>query len=174
MGKSRGAAQLVMHTNGEGLVISHVRKAFRSLVAVDDLTFEVPRGSMFGLLGANGAGKTTTLRMVLNILTPDAGAITWNGVDAARVPRESFGYLPEERGLYPKMKTGEQLVFLASLNNLSTAEATRRAREWLQNVGLEHEWNRKVEELSKGNQQKVQVLAAILHDPDLMLLDQPV
>src|SRR5438094_10555453 len=102
MAKSRGAAQLTMHTNGEGLVISHIRKAFRNLVAVDDLTFEVPRGSMFGLLGANGAGKTTTLRMVLNILSPDAGAITWNGQIVADVARPTFGYLPEERGLYSK------------------------------------------------------------------------
>jgi ABC-2 type transport system ATP-binding protein len=156
-----------------GLELRGVRKAFRDLVAVDDLTLTVPAASMFGLLGANGAGKTTTLRMILDILTPDAGTITWNGVEAARVPRNAFGYLPEERGLYPKMKAGEQLVFLASLNNLPTAEATRRAREWLQRVGLEDAWDRKVEELSKGNQQKVQVLAAILHDPELMLLDEP-
>src|SRR5438552_15268406 len=112
-----------MQTEGTGLVISHVRKAFRSLVAVDDLTFEVPRGSMFGLLGANGAGKTTTLRMVLNILTPDAGTITWNGKPAAEVPRGTFGYLPEERGLYLKMKVGDELVFLASLYGISIAEA---------------------------------------------------
>src|SRR5437868_12351492 len=104
-----------MHTNREGLVISHVRKAFRSLVAVDDLTFTVPRGSMFGLLGANGAGKTTTLRMVLNILSPDAGTITWNGVPASHMPRNTFGYLPEERGLYLKMKVGDELVFLSGL-----------------------------------------------------------
>jgi ABC-2 type transport system ATP-binding protein len=156
-----------------GLELLGVRKAFRDLVAVDDLTLTVPAASMFGLLGANGAGKTTTLRMILDILTPDAGTITWSGVEAARVPRSAFGYLPEERGLYPKMKTGEQLVFLASLNNLSTAEATGRAREWLGRVGLEDAWDRKVEELSKGNQQKVQVLAAILHDPELMLLDEP-
>src|SRR2546423_10345223 len=141
-----------------GLELRGVRKAFRDLVAVDDLTFTVPTASMFGLLGANGAGKTTTLRMVLNILTPDAGTITWNGVDAARVPRNAFGYLPEERGLYPKMKTGEQLVFLASLNNLPTAEAARRAREWLRKGGLEDGWNRKVEEPSKGNQHKGQLL----------------
>src|SRR5438093_2799910 len=94
-----------------GLVLQGVRKAFRSVVAVDDLTFTVPAGSMFGLLGANGAGKTTTLRMILNILTPDAGTITWNGQDAAEATRSAFGYLPEERGLYPRMRTGEQLVF---------------------------------------------------------------
>ena len=113
-----------------GLVLTGVRKAFRSLVAVDDLTFTVPAGSMFGLLGANGAGKTTTLRMVLNILTPDAGTITWQGVDVAKVPRYTFGYLPEERGLYPKMKTGDQLIFLAGLNDVPTDVASRRARDW--------------------------------------------
>lgn len=156
-----------------GLVLDGVLKAFRSVVAVDDLTFNVPAGSMFGLLGANGAGKTTTLRMILNILTPDAGTITWQGHDVAKVPRHTFGYLPEERGLYPKMKTGEQLVFLAGLNDVPAAEANHRARDWLKRVGLEDAWNRKVEELSKGNQQKVQVLAAILHDPQLMLLDEP-
>lgn len=156
-----------------GLVLSHVRKAFRNVVAVDDLTFTVQPGSMFGLLGANGAGKTTTLRMILNILSPDAGTITWNGQPAQEVRRSTFGYLPEERGLYLKMKTGEQLVFLAGLNDLSNAEATRRAKDWLARVGLADAWNRKVEELSKGNQQKVQVLAAILHDPALMLLDEP-
>lgn len=159
--------------SNNGLTLSHVRKAFRTLVAVDDLTFDVPAGSMFGLLGANGAGKTTTLRMILSILTPDEGNIYWKGKDVEDVPRPTFGYLPEERGLYPKMRTGEQLVFLASLNNVPTNVATRQAREWLARVGLADAWNRKVEELSKGNQQKVQVLAAILHDPDLMLLDEP-
>jgi ABC-2 type transport system ATP-binding protein len=158
---------------GNGLVLSRVRKAFRNVVAVDDLTVTVPSGSLFGLLGANGAGKTTTLRLVLNILSPDAGSITWAGQDVTKAPRHTFGYLPEERGLYPKMKTGEELVFLASLNDVTTAEATRRAHEWLGRVGLGDAWNRKVEELSKGNQQKVQVLAAILHDPQLMLLDEP-
>ena len=163
---------MATHTHEPGLEISHVRKAFRNLVAVDDLTFEVPHGSMFGLLGANGAGKTTTLRMILNIFNPDAGTISWAGQPAERVPRHTFGYLPEERGLYTKMKTGEQLIFLAGLNNLTPSEAAKRAREWLARVGLADAWNRKVEELSKGNQQKVQVLAAILHDPALMLLDE--
>src|SRR5438105_8327945 len=106
---------------------------------------------MFGLVGANGACKTTTQRMILNIFSPDEGAITWEGSPVADAPRSAFGYLPEERGLYPKMKTGEQLVFLASLNNVSTAEATRRAHDWLRRVDLEDAWNRKVEELSKGN-----------------------
>jgi len=156
-----------------GLQLSGVRKAFRNVVAVDDLTFNVPSGSMFGLLGANGAGKTTTLRMILDILIPDKGSIQWDGRNVREVPRWTFGYLPEERGLYPKMKTGEHLVFLGSLNNLSNSEATRRTKEWLGRMSLEDAWNRKVEELSKGNQQKVQVLAAILHDPQLMLLDEP-
>jgi ABC-2 type transport system ATP-binding protein len=163
----------VNSTDNSGLVLQGVDKAFRKIVAVDDLTFTVPRGSMFGLLGANGAGKTTTLRMVLNILSPDEGTITWNGTPVTKVPRSTFGYLPEERGLYMKMKAGEELVFMSSLYGLSTDEATKRAHEWLERLGLGDAWNRKVEELSKGNQQKVQVLAAILHEPDLMLMDEP-
>ncbi len=160
-------------TETTGLALNGVRKAFQRLVAVDDLSFTIPAGSMFGLLGANGAGKTTTLRMILSILTPDAGSITWNGKPIDRVPRHSFGYLPEERGLYPKMKAGDELVFLAGLNDVGAAEATKRARAGLQRLGLGDAWGRKVEELSKGNQQKVQVLAAIIHEPDLMLLDEP-
>jgi len=156
-----------------GLQLNNVTKSFRKLVAVENLTLHVPRGSMFGLLGANGAGKTTTLRMVLSILRPDAGTITWDGEAIASIARSRFGYLPEERGLYPKMKAGEQLVFLAGLNDIGSKEANRRAKEWLGRVGLGGEWGRKVEELSKGNQQKVQVLAALIHDPDLMLLDEP-
>ena len=162
-----------MDSKLSGLELSNVTKAFRKLVAVDDLTLHVPRGSMFGLLGANGAGKTTTLRMVLSILRPDSGTITWDGASISSIPRSRFGYLPEERGLYPKMKAGEQLIFLAGLNDIESKEANRRAKEWLARVGLGGEWGRKVEELSKGNQQKVQVLAALIHDPDLMLLDEP-
>ncbi len=158
---------------GEGLVLQGVSKFFRNVVAVDDLSFQVPRGSLFGLIGVNGAGKTTTLRMILNILRPDRGTIMWGGRPVSDVPRYTFGYLPEERGLYPKMKVGEQLVFMAGLNDVPTPEATRRARDWLERVGLSDAWNRRVEELSKGNQQKVQVLVAILHDPQLMLLDEP-
>src|SRR4051812_49099434 len=101
----------------EGLVISHVVKSFRSVIAVDDLSFIVPPGSVFGLLGANGAGKTTTLRMILNIMIPDQGSITWKGREVGQLPRSTFGYLPEERGLYPKMRVGDQLVFLAGLND---------------------------------------------------------
>ena len=156
-----------------GLELHNISKAFRKVMAVDGLTLHVPRASMFGLLGANGAGKTTTLRMILNILSPDSGSITWDGEPIGSVARSRFGYLPEERGLYPKMKTGEELVFLAGLNDVGTAEATKRVRNWLGRVGLAEEWGRKVEELSKGNQQKVQVLAALIHDPDLMLLDEP-
>lgn len=163
-----------MSTTQRGdLVITGVRKAYQKVVAVDNLSFTVPGGSMFGLLGANGAGKTTTLRMVLSILSPDAGTIIWNGRPTSEAPQNAFGYLPEERGLYPKMKVGEQLVFLSGLYGLTPQEANREAREWLRRVGLDDAWSRKVEELSKGNQQKVQVLAALLHNPDLMLLDEP-
>ncbi|MEO5951162.1 MAG: ATP-binding cassette domain-containing protein, partial [Chloroflexia bacterium] len=165
---------VVMVGSGDGgLVLEGIRKVYQKVVAVDRLTFTVPRGSMFGLLGANGAGKTTTLRMVLNILRPDEGTILWNGKVSSEVPRHVFGYLPEERGLYPKMKVGEELVFLAGLHDMSSGEATKQAHFLLERVGLGDAWSRKVEELSKGNQQKVQVLAALLHEPDLMLMDEP-
>ena len=134
---------------------------------------EVKEGALFGFLGANGAGKTTTMRMILDILRPDSGAITWNGRDVPQVPRRNWGYLPEERGLYPKMRVDEQLLFLARLNGLSKQDAERALDEWLERFQITFNRNRKVEELSKGNQQKVQFLATILHDPTILVMDEP-
>lgn len=156
-----------------GLIVEHVNKSFTQFHAIKDLSMEVREGSIFGFLGANGAGKTTTMRMILDILRPDSGSITWNGNDVRQVPRQNWGYLPEERGLYPKMKVDEQLLFLARLNGLSKQAAEKRLDEWLVRFQINANRKKKIEELSKGNQQKVQFLAAILHDPTILIMDEP-
>ena len=134
---------------------------------------EVREGALFGFLGPNGAGKTTTMRMILDILRPDSGSITWNGEDVREVPRRNWGYLPEERGLYPKMRVEEQLLFLARLQGVSKLDAKKALDEWLERFQITANRDRKIEELSKGNQQKVQFLAAILHNPDILIMDEP-
>jgi ABC-2 type transport system ATP-binding protein len=156
-----------------GLDVEHINKSFGSFQAIQDLSMQVREGSMFGFLGANGAGKTTTMRMILDIIRPDSGHITWNGRDVREVPRNSLGYLPEERGLYPKMKVDEQLLFLARLNGLSKSDATREMNEWLERFQITVNRKKKIEELSKGNQQKVQFLATILHNPSILIMDEP-
>jgi ABC-2 type transport system ATP-binding protein len=150
-----------------------VRKAFASHLAVDDLSFSIPRGGVFGLLGPNGAGKTTTLRMVMNILAPDQGTIDILGAPASQAARDRIGYMPEERGLYPRMVLEEQLVFFASLKGTPRAEAFRRLPPWLERLGLADWGKRKLSELSKGMQQKAQFVATVLHDPEVLLLDEP-
>ncbi len=156
-----------------GLVVEHINKSFGQFQAIKDLSMEVKEGTIFGFLGANGAGKTTTMRMILDILRPDSGRITWNGKDVREVPRRNWGYLPEERGLYPKMKVDEQLLFLARLNGLSKQAAAQELDEWLERFQINANRKRKIEELSKGNQQKVQFLATILHDPTILVMDEP-
>jgi ABC-2 type transport system ATP-binding protein len=156
-----------------GLVVEHINKSFGQFQAIQDLSMEVKEGSIFGFLGANGAGKTTTMRMILDIIRPDSGHITWNGRDVREVPRRNWGYLPEERGLYPKMRVEEQLVFLARLNGLSKQAAQKELDEWLERFQINAYRKRKVEELSKGNQQKVQFLATVLHDPAILIMDEP-
>ena len=133
----------------------------------------MPRGEVFGFLGANGAGKTTTMRIVLDILRPDAGTVTWNGTSAIEVPRQTWGYLPEERGLYPRLEVLEQLVFFGTLYGIPRDVAAARAREWLARFRIPDYATRKAEELSKGNQQKVQLVAAILHEPEVLIMDEP-
>jgi len=155
------------------LVVEHINKSFAEFHVIKDLSMEVKEGAIFGFLGANGAGKTTTMRMILDILRPDSGRITWNGRDVSEVPRRNWGYLPEERGLYPKMKVDEQLLFLARLNGLSKQDAQRELDEWLARFQIEANRKRKIEELSKGNQQKVQFLATVLHDPIILIMDEP-
>ena len=155
------------------LVIDGLRKRFRSVVALDGLSVAAPRGHVFGFLGANGAGKTTTMRIALGVLRADAGTIHWDGIRHEALPRGTWGYLPEERGLYPRMTVIEQLVYFAGLYGLPTDRAEREAKGWLARLRAPDFADRRAEELSKGNQQKVQFLAALLHDPDVLLLDEP-
>jgi ABC-2 type transport system ATP-binding protein len=156
-----------------GLTVEHINKSFGQLHVINDLSMEVKEGSIFGFLGPNGAGKTTTMRMILDIIRPDSGSITWNGKDMREMPRHNLGYLPEERGLYPKVEVQEQLVFLARLNGLSKSAALEQLGEWLERFEIPQYRHMKVEELSKGNQQKIQFLATILHDPLILIMDEP-
>ena len=156
-----------------GLIVEHISKSFGNFEAIKDLSMEVREGAMFGFLGANGAGKTTTMRMILDIIRPDSGQITWNGNDVREVPRQSWGYLPEERGLYPKMVVEDQLLFLARLNGLSKQDAKKELDEWFERFQINANRKKKIEELSKGNQQKIQFLAAIIHNPTILIMDEP-
>jgi ABC-2 type transport system ATP-binding protein len=155
------------------LQIDQVTKRFGATVALDRLTFDVPPGEVFGFLGANGAGKTTTMRICLGIVAPDSGEIRWNGRPVGEVPRRTWGYLPEERGLYPRMTVLDQLVYYASLYGQAPDRARRDALDWLARFRIPDYANRRAEELSKGNQQKVQFIAAVLHGPDVLLMDEP-
>ena len=155
------------------LVIESLRKRYGPAQALDGISFVAQPGQVFGFLGPNGAGKTTTMRIVLDITQADEGSATWSGVPAARVPRRTWGYLPEERGLYPRMPVLDQLVFVAVLHGLPRAEARRRALHWLTRFRIADSAGRRAEQLSKGNQQKVQFIGAILHEPDVLLLDEP-
>jgi ABC-2 type transport system ATP-binding protein len=155
------------------LVVEHVTKRFGDVVALDDASFAVEPGRIFGLLGANGAGKTTSMRIVLDILRADSGRVTWMGTENTALPRETWGYLPEERGLYPRMLVGEQLRFFASLYGVPESTSQAQIVEWLDRFRIPDYLDRRVEELSKGNQQKIQFLAAILHDPDVLIMDEP-
>jgi ABC-2 type transport system ATP-binding protein len=155
------------------LVLDGLRKRFGSVVALDGLSFEVPAGALFGFLGSNGAGKTTTMRIVLGVLRADEGRVLWDGRSATSLPRRTWGYLPEERGLYPKMTVLDQLVFFGRLHGLPADRARTEATAWLRRFRIAELADRPAEELSKGNQQKVQLVAAILHDPPVLLLDEP-
>src|SRR5579864_3150299 len=155
------------------LNVEHINKWFGQFQAIKDLSMEVKEGALFGFLGPNGAGKTTTMRMILDLLRPDSGQITWKDIPVREVARRSFGYLPEERGLYPRMEVAEQLLFLARLSGLSKQDALRALEEWLDRFQISAYRQKKIEELSKGNQQKVQFLAAMLHDPAILIMDEP-
>jgi ABC-2 type transport system ATP-binding protein len=155
------------------LVLDNLTKRFGPVVALDGISFEVKPGEVFGFLGGNGAGKTTTMRIILDILRADAGTATWNGQPTDQAPRQTWGYLPEERGLYPRMEVLEQLVFIGNLFHIPRAEGARRAREWLERFRITEYEHRRAEELSKGNQQKVQFIAAVLHEPPVLLMDEP-
>ena len=155
------------------LDIDRVTKRFGQTVALDQLSFDVPKGRIFGFLGANGAGKTTTMRICLGILRADDGEVRWDGAPAWELPRRTFGYLPEERGLYPRLTVIEQLVYFASLYGEPAGQARTNAHTWLERFRIPDLADRRAEELSKGNQQKVQFIAAILHRPDVLLMDEP-
>lgn len=156
------------------LHIEHITKTYKGgLKAVDDLTFSVEPGMVMGILGPNGAGKTTTIRMIINIIRPDSGTITFQGRLAGEETKDGIGYLPEERGLYRKSTLHDTLYYFASLKSITGAEAQRRIDYWLERFELGGMGKRKVEELSKGNQQKVQFIASVLHNPSLLILDEP-
>jgi ABC-2 type transport system ATP-binding protein len=153
--------------------LANVRKCYDDFVAVDDLSFRIKPATIYGLLGPNGAGKTSTLRMMIGITVPDSGRVLILGEPLSRAHTNRFGYLPEERGLYKKMKVLPHLVLLAQLKGLTSAEASKRAHAWCERFELTAWTDKKVEELSKGMQQKVQFIGAILHDPELIVMDEP-
>ncbi len=155
------------------LELRRVTKRYDKFVAVADLSLAIEKGSVFGLLGPNGAGKTSTIRMMMGITMPDSGEVIVFGEPYRRAHLDRIGYLPEERGLYKKMKIVDQLVFLAELKGVPAGEANRRARHWCERLELGAWVDKKVEELSKGMQQKVQFIAGILHDPEFLILDEP-
>lgn len=155
------------------LEVENVTKTYTGHVALDDVSLSVPRGTIYGLLGPNGAGKTTLIRIINHITAPDSGRVTFDGHQLSAADVAHIGYLPEERGLYKKMKVGEQAVFFARLKGLSRSEATRALKEWFDRFEIGSWWNRKVEELSKGMAQKVQFIVTVLHRPKLLIFDEP-
>ncbi|MEO6917263.1 MAG: ABC transporter ATP-binding protein [Chitinophagaceae bacterium] len=156
------------------LEVKNLRKYFATQKAVDDVSFTVEKGTIFGLLGPNGAGKTTLLRMITGIFYPDDGEITFDGRKFDPIEDvHNIGYMPEERGLYKKMKIGEQAIYLTQLKGLSKADAIARIKEWFEKFEMQSWWNKKVEDLSKGMSQKLQFVTTVLHDPPLIILDEP-
>jgi ABC-2 type transport system ATP-binding protein len=155
------------------LKAEHLLKQFSTVLAVDDVSLEVKRGSIFGLIGPNGAGKSTTIRMLLNIIKPDSGTITYNGKPFNDSVRNQIGYLPEERGLYKRNGLLDTIIYFSTLRGISPSEAKKKGVEWLERFNLQLYAKRKVEELSKGNQQKAQFITTIIHNPDLVILDEP-
>lgn len=162
-----------MPTQDYFLSASHIVKRYAEHTALDDVSISVPRGKVFGLLGPNGAGKTTLIRIINRITAPDSGEITFDGHAFSPDDVRRIGYLPEERGLYKKMKVGEQAIYLAQLKGLSYAEAKSRLKVWFETFGIMPWWNKKLEELSKGMQQKVQFVITVLHRPPLLIFDEP-
>ena len=155
------------------LVLSGLSKRFGSLQALDDLSLSLDRGEIVGFVGANGAGKSTTMRIVMGVLAADSGAVTWKGAPMDASIRRTIGYMPEERGLYPRMKVAEQLIYLARLHGLSASAAKAAANRWTERLGLEERRGDEVQSLSLGNQQRVQLAAALVSDPELLILDEP-
>lgn len=155
------------------LSVQNISRSFGGHRAVDDVSFDVGRGRLTGFVGGNGAGKTTTMRMILGVLRPDSGTVTLDGAPVGQAALHGFGYMPEERGLYPKMEIGEQLAYLARLHGIDKATAVQRSDDLLERLGLIGRRRDKLEALSLGNQQRVQVAAALVHDPDVLIMDEP-
>ena len=155
------------------LELIDLHRRFDDVVALDGVSFSVPAGTIVGFVGPNGAGKTTAMRIALGVLAADAGEVRWNGRPVDAAARRRFGYMPEERGLYPKMKVRDQLVYLARLHGLARPDAERRADEIVEVLGVEARTGDRVEALSLGNQQRVQLAAALVHEPDVLVLDEP-
>ena len=155
------------------LTIDNISKSFGSYRALDSVSLHVRRGSVFGLLGPNGAGKTTLIRIINHIIRPDGGTLLFDGHPMTDADVMQIGYMPEERGLYKKMRVGEQAIYLARLKGLDKDTATQRLRQWFDRLEITDWWNRRVEELSKGMQQKVQFVVTVLHNPQLLIFDEP-
>jgi ABC-2 type transport system ATP-binding protein len=155
------------------LELTDLSRRFGDVVALDDLTVSIPSGEVFGLLGPNGAGKTTAMRIVMGVLLANRGTVTWKGQPITAEDRKHFGYLPEERGLYPDMTPLDHLIYLCRLHGLSKHDGTTRANEWLQRLGVAERAKDKISKLSLGNQQRVQLAAALVHSPDVLVLDEP-
>jgi len=155
-----------------GLIVKNVTKAFEEKVAVDSISFEINKPGVFGLLGTNGAGKTTTIRMMLGILKKNQGEISWNGKEVTR-KNVNFGYLPEERGVYPKTKIYDQLMYFAKLKGMNKKDADKAIDYWLKKLNIEEYKYKEAEKLSKGNQQKIQFITSVIHNPELLVLDEP-
>ena len=166
-------AETARRAAGDGLDLLQLDKRFGTVHALRDCTFSVSPGRMVGFLGPNGAGKTTTMRAVFGLVLPDAGEVLWRGRPVGRTERQRFGYMPEERGLYPRMPVAEQIEYFGRLHGLTAGAARAAARTWLDRLGLGDRAGAKVEELSHGNQQRVQLAAALVHEPELLVLDEP-
>lgn len=155
------------------LEVQHIKKIYGDFTALNDVSFSVPKGSVYGLLGPNGAGKTSLIRIINQITMPDGGKILLNGEQLQPRHIEDIGYMPEERGLYKSMKVGEQCIYLARLKGLSKTEAKQRLEYWFDRLGIEGWWNKKLQELSKGMAQKVQFIVTVMHEPSLLIFDEP-
>ncbi len=155
------------------ITCKEITKRFGKFTALNSVSLDIPKGEIFGLLGPNGAGKTTLIRIINQITLPDSGELLFNGAPIRPDAVESIGYLPEERGLYKKMKVGEQAIYLARLKGMSTREATAQLKEWFVKFGIQGWWDKKVEELSKGMAQKIQFITTVMHKPQLLILDEP-
>jgi ABC-2 type transport system ATP-binding protein len=155
------------------LELEHINKTYGKHQANRDISFVVPKGSIYGMLGPNGAGKSTMIRIITNIIAADSGVVRFNGEVFKEQHHQLIGYMPEERGLYKKMMVGEQLVYLGRLKGLNKVDATKKVKDWLEKLHIADWWSKKIEDLSKGMQQKVQFIATTLHDPMLLILDEP-